>query len=95
MQRDPASAPAPAPDPDLCLSVPRGFDDSDAETQVHPMARKLFPAVTAADAFRKAQEWVAEHDVFLVDVSWDFAHDEDEPCTLSVYFTFEPEPEES
>ncbi|WP_046500279.1 hypothetical protein [Streptomyces odonnellii] len=81
-------------DPRRCLDVPQGFDDADAETAVHPMARKLFPATTAAEAFRKASEWVAEHRVFLVDVSWDFAHDEDQPCTLSVYFTFEPEPED-
>ncbi|SCK46917.1 hypothetical protein [Streptomyces sp. WMMB 322] len=79
-------------DTGLCLEVPEGFDDSDAETQVHAMARKLFPGVTAADAFRKAGEWVAEHDVFLTDVSWDFMHDEDEPFVLSAYFTFEPEP---
>ncbi|MFI8308206.1 hypothetical protein ACIF80_33305 [Streptomyces sp. NPDC085927] len=81
-------------DPDLCLDVPEGFDDSDAETQVHPMARKLFPATTAAGAFGKAQEWVREHPVFLVDVSWNYACDEDEPYVLSVYFTFEPDPED-
>ena len=33
--------------------------------------------------------------VFLVDVSWDFAHDEDEPYTLSVYFTFELDPDDA
>ena len=80
-------------DPGLCLDVPEDFDDTDAETQVHPMARKLFPATTGAEAFRKAHEWVGEHDVFLVDVSWDYAHDEDEPYVLSIYFTFEFEPE--
>ncbi|MFE6489270.1 hypothetical protein ACFVGN_40950, partial [Streptomyces sp. NPDC057757] len=64
-------------------------------SQVHPMARKLFTATTAAEAFGKAQAWVGEHDVFLIDVSWDFAHDEDEPCTLSIYFTFELEPEDA
>ncbi|MEV7870976.1 hypothetical protein AB0P17_33870 [Streptomyces sp. NPDC088124] len=82
-------------DPGLCLDVPEGFDDSDAETQVHPMARKLFPATTAAEAFRKACEWVGEQKVFLVDVSWDFAYDEDEPYTLSIYFTFELDPEDA
>ncbi|MFI6765163.1 hypothetical protein [Streptomyces sp. NPDC050355] len=82
-------------DPGLCLDVPEGFDDRDAESQVHPMARKLFPATTAADAFREAHEWVREHKVFLVDVSWDFALDEDEPYTLSIYFTFELDPEDS
>ncbi|MGW0704913.1 hypothetical protein ACWD4G_02870 [Streptomyces sp. NPDC002643] len=44
------------PDPDLCLTVPAGFDDSDADSQVHPMARKLFPAATAADAFEPDSE---------------------------------------
>ncbi|MFD7894113.1 hypothetical protein ACFV0C_08585 [Streptomyces sp. NPDC059568] len=82
-------------DPGLCLDVPEGFDDTDAETQVHPMARKLFTGTTAAEVFRKAHEWVAEQKVFLVDVSWDFMHDEDEPCTLSVYFTFELDPEDA
>ncbi|MET7621769.1 hypothetical protein [Streptomyces sp. NPDC005408] len=79
-------------DPNLCLVVPEGFDDRDAESQVHPMARKLFSATTVAEAFRKAHVWVGEQKVFLVDVSWDFAHDEDEPYTLSIYFTFELEP---
>jgi hypothetical protein len=82
-------------DPGLRLDVPEGFDDSDADSQVHPMARKMFPAATAAEAFRKAHEWVGEHNVFLVDVSWDFAHDEDEPYTLSIYFTFELDPEDT
>ncbi|MFC8664242.1 MULTISPECIES: hypothetical protein [Streptomyces] len=82
-------------DPNLCLDVPEGFDDTDAESQVHPIARKLFPATTAAEAFGKAQEWVGENQVFLLDVSWDFAYDEDEPYTLSIYFTFELEPEDA
>ena len=81
-------------DPDLCLDVPEGFDDSDAESQVHPVARKFFPATTAADAFRKAREWVGEHKVFLMDASWDHLHGEDEPYVLSIYFTFELEPED-
>lgn len=82
-------------DPDLCLDVPEGFDDTDAETQVHPMARKLFPATTAAGAFKKAHEWVGEHHVRLADVSWDFMYDEDEPYLLSVYFIFELDPEDA
>jgi hypothetical protein len=82
-------------DPGLCLDVPEGFDDSDADTQVHPVARKFFPATTAADAFKKAQEWVGAHEVFLVDVSWDYQHDEDEPYVLSIYFRFELEPEDA
>ncbi|MDX2602847.1 hypothetical protein PV330_22925 [Streptomyces caniscabiei] len=82
-------------DPDRCLTVPEGFDDSDAESQVHPMARKLFLATTAADAFRKAHEWVGAHDVFLVDVSWAHAHDEPEPYVLAIYFTFEEPQDQS
>lgn len=82
-------------DPDFCLDVPEGFDDADAETGVHPMARKLFLATTAADVFRKAHEWVGEHDVRLADVSWDYMYDEDEPYVLSIYFTFELDPEDA
>ncbi|MFI1394604.1 hypothetical protein [Streptomyces sp. NPDC020681] len=81
-------------DPNFCLDVPEGFDDSDAETGVHPIARKLFPATTAADAFRKAHEWVREQNIRLQDVSWDFFHGEDEPYCLSVYFVFELDPED-
>jgi hypothetical protein len=81
-------------DPDLCIDVPQGFDDSDAENQVHPMASKFFPAVTAAEAFRKAHEWVRDHDVLLADVSWDWQDDEDQPYVLRIYFRFEPEPED-
>ncbi|GAA3846246.1 hypothetical protein GCM10022403_092520 [Streptomyces coacervatus] len=81
--------------PDFCLDVPEGFDDSDAETGVHPMARKLFPATTAAEAFKKAHEWVREQQIRLTDVSWDFFHDEDEPYCLSIYFTFELYPEDT
>ena len=81
-------------DPNYSLDVPEGFDDSDAETGVHPIARKLFPAATAADAFGKAQEWLREQDVRLVDVSWNHMDDEDQPYWLSVYFTFELDPEE-
>lgn len=81
-------------DPNFCLDVPEGFDDSDDETGVHPIARKLFPGTTAAEAFRKAHEWLREQSVRLVDVSWDFCPGEDEPYTLSIYFTFELEPED-
>ena len=76
-------------DSDYCIDVPRGFDDSDDDAQVHPMARRLFSGRTAAEVFGKAQHWVSEQEVFLVDVSWNWAHDEPEPCTLSIYFTFE------
>lgn len=82
-------------DPNFCLDVPPGFDDSDAESGVHPMARKLFPATTAAEAFKKAHEWVRDQSIHLVDVSWDFFHDEDEPYCLSIYFTFDLDPEDS
>ena len=48
---------------------------------------------TAADAFRKAHEWLREQDVRLADVSWSHMDDEDQPYWLSVYFTFELDPE--
>ncbi|MEU6882168.1 hypothetical protein [Streptomyces sp. NPDC046712] len=82
-------------DPNFRLDVPEGFDDSDAETGVHPVARKLFPATTAADAFKKAHEWVREHKIRVLDVSWDFFHDEDEPNCLTIYFMFELDPEDT
>ncbi|WP_329174660.1 hypothetical protein [Streptomyces sp. NBC_01477] len=77
-----------------CLDVPEGFDDSDAENQVHPVASRFFTATTAAEVFKRAHEWVAEQKIFLVDVSWDFLHDEDEPYSLRIYFTFEFDPED-
>ena len=80
-------------DPRYCIDVPPGFDDSDDDAQVHPMACRLFGARTAAEVFAKAGQWVSEHDVFLVDVSWNWRHDEPEPFLLAVYFTFELDPE--
>jgi hypothetical protein len=80
-------------DPDYCIDVPAGFDDSDEEGQVHPVARRLFAARTAAEVFAKAQQWVGEHNVFLNDVSWNWAYDEPEPFTLSIYFSFERDDE--
>jgi len=56
-------------DPGYCIDVPPGFDDSDEDAQVHPTARRLFSARTTAEVFAKAQQWVSEHNVFLVDVS--------------------------
>lgn len=79
--------------PAYCLDVPEDFDDSEEETQVHPMARKLFLGTSAAQVFARAQAWVSEHDVRIVDVSWDVLDGEDEPHCMSVYFTFEPKPE--
>ncbi|BEL04143.1 hypothetical protein Q0Z83_023340 [Actinoplanes sichuanensis] len=81
---------------DYRLDVPAGFDDSaDEDGQVHAMARRLFSATTAAEVFGKAQRWIAQQQIFVVDVSWNRMHDEPEPYVLSVYFTFEPEPAES
>ncbi|MFV2172946.1 hypothetical protein ACFHW2_23075 [Actinomadura sp. LOL_016] len=76
--------------------MPPGFDDSgDEDGQVHPVARRLFCARTTAEVFAKAQQWVSRHDnVFVVDVSWDYMHDEPEPFSLSLYLTFELEPED-
>lgn len=55
-------------DSDYCIDVPAGFDDSDEDSQVHPMPRRLFSARTAAEVFAKAEQWAGEHKVFLVDV---------------------------
>ena len=52
------------------------------------MARRLFSGRTAAEVFAKAQHWVSEHEVFLVDVSWNWVHDEPERA-YSVCFTVE------
>ncbi|GGK64096.1 hypothetical protein Sme01_25980 [Sphaerisporangium melleum] len=82
------------PDPNLCLTVPADFDDADADSQVHPMARLILAGATAADAFGQAQEWVAAHNVFLVDVSWSYETGEDRPFVLSIYFVFEDPSEE-
>ncbi|WP_245689344.1 hypothetical protein [Streptomyces chattanoogensis] len=82
-------------DAHFCLDVPAGFDDSDAETGVHPIARKLFLGTTAVEVFRKAHEWLREQSVCLVDVSWTLLDGEGEPYTLSIYFTFEPDPEDT
>ncbi|GAA3863707.1 hypothetical protein [Streptomyces sedi] len=81
-------------DPDLCIELPAGFDDSDEDTQVYPVACKLFMGVTASEAFARASRWVAEHDVRVTDVSWDNMLGEDEPHTLSLYFVFELDPED-
>ncbi|WP_202971096.1 hypothetical protein [Saccharothrix sp. ALI-22-I] len=40
-------------DPDMCVEVPPSFDDSDAESQVHPIARLIFTAPSAAEVFEK------------------------------------------
>jgi hypothetical protein len=80
-------------EPNLCLDIPAGFDDSDADAQVHPIARLLFSGRTNAEVFGKAQRWVSAHNVFLVDVSWDCLQHEPEPILLSIYFVFADEPE--
>ena len=56
---------------------------------VHPVARLLFRARTNAEAFGKTQQWVSAYNVVLLDVSWDYASDEPEPITLSIYFQFD------
>ncbi|MFJ7047521.1 hypothetical protein ACIQVC_29570 [Streptomyces sp. NPDC101112] len=81
--------------PSYCLDVPKDFDDSEEDSQVHPMARKFFLGTSAAQVFSRAQAWVGEHDVRVIDVSWDHLSGEDEPLCLSVYFVFElPEEDE-
>ena len=62
---------AMAIDPDLCIELPAGFDDSDSESQVHPIARKMFFGRTNAEVFGKAQLWASEQNVHLIDAAWD------------------------
>ncbi|WP_369199771.1 hypothetical protein [Streptomyces sp. PU-14G] len=83
-----------ARDPDFCVEVPEDFDDSDDETGVYPIAAKLFIGATPAEVFRKAHEWVGEHDIRVTDVAWTYMDDEDQPCVMSMYFAFELDPEE-
>ncbi|UNS98612.1 hypothetical protein MMF93_20720 [Streptomyces tubbatahanensis] len=83
-----------ARDPDFCVEVPEDFDDTDDETGVYPIAAKLFVASTAAEVFRKAHEWVGEHDIRLVDVAWNCLCGEEQTYALSIYFAFELDPEE-
>ncbi|GAA4899763.1 hypothetical protein [Streptomonospora salina] len=91
-------------DPDLCIEVPADFDDSGSESQVHPIARKMFSGRTNAEVFRKAQVWADGLNVHLLDVAWDKAElgggaideisGEELPYTLTVYFSFEFEDED-
>ncbi|PWV75491.1 hypothetical protein SAMN05421630_107334 [Prauserella marina] len=78
-------------DPNLCLDVPPDFDDSDADAQVHPIARLLFMGRTNAEVFGKVQEWTSVYNVLIVDMSVNFLYDEPEPVQLTVYFAFEDE----
>ena len=78
---------------DYRLAVPPGFDDSDAASQVHPVARLFFAATTDADALGQAQQWVSTHDVRVLDVSWDHWTGEDFTVSLTLYFVFEHDPE--
>ncbi|ATL69364.1 hypothetical protein [Nocardia terpenica] len=80
--------------PDYCIDIPPGFDDSDEDSQVHPIACRQFSASTAAEVFGKAQHWISQHNVFLIDVSWTCAYGESEPFVLAVYFSFEDTAEE-
>jgi hypothetical protein len=76
-------------DPDLCIKLPAGFDDSEADAQVHPVARLFFSGRTNAEVFAKAQEWLSAHDVLLQDISWKHLKDEDEPLQLTIHFYFQ------
>lgn len=76
-------------DPDLCIEVPADFDDSDSESQVHPIARKMFFGRTNAEVFGKAQLWASEQNVHLIDAAWDEMYGETNPYALTLYFSFE------
>lgn len=77
-------------EPNLYLMVPNDFDDSNADSQVHPVARKMFFGSVMAEPFKEASEWIAAHDVRVIDTAWEIAAAEEEfSYVLSVYFTFE------
>ncbi|MEV8375964.1 hypothetical protein AB0P21_24715 [Kribbella sp. NPDC056861] len=76
-------------DPDLCIKLPKDFDDSDAEAQVHPVARLFFIGRTNAEVFAQAQEWLGAHDVLLQDISWKHLQGEDNPLQLTIHFYFQ------
>jgi hypothetical protein len=84
-------------DPDMFLELPPTFDDSDdPEGQVHPVARRLFHASSPAEVFEKVRRWLDAHEAHhprVVDVTWDHFGDETEPYSLSVYLSFDVEPE--
>lgn len=81
-------------DPSYALDVPRGFDDADEDTCVHPIARKLFLGTDNSTPFARAQEWIAANPVRVADLSWDHLHGEAQPYCLSLYFTFETDDED-
>ncbi|MEV5408799.1 hypothetical protein AB0K60_08175 [Thermopolyspora sp. NPDC052614] len=78
------------------IYVPPGFDDSEADAQVHAIARLFFPGKTQAEAFGKAEEWLSANRVLVTAVSGDYLLGEDEPFHLAIYFRFleedEPDP---
>ncbi len=81
-------------DRDYCLDVPSDFDDSAADSQVHPIARLMFFGQTNAEAFGKVHEWVGSHNVRVIDVSWNHWIGEEFSVSLTLYFSFELEPEQ-
>ncbi|MER5713993.1 hypothetical protein [Streptomyces sp. NPDC002132] len=82
-------------EPDLHLMVPDDFDDSDADSQVHPVGRKFFFGSRMAEPFEEAAEWIAAHDVRVSDTAWEIAPaDEQFQYVLRVYFTFEDDGKE-
>jgi hypothetical protein len=70
------------------IYVPPGFDDSEADAQVHAIARLFFAGRTQAEAFAKAAGWLDAHRVLVTDVGWDYLDNEDEPFHLALYFRF-------
>ena len=80
-------------DPELCVEVPDHFDDSDADSQVHAVAKRLFFSPTNAGAFAAAHEWISAHAIHVLDTSWNSFPGEESPFCLGVYFTFDPDDE--
>ncbi|MEU3272968.1 hypothetical protein ABZ639_19170 [Saccharomonospora sp. NPDC006951] len=78
-------------DSDRCLDIPPDFDDSDADAQVHPIARLMFLGRTNAEVFGKVAQWTSVYNVLIVDMSVDFVFDEPEPVQVAIYFAFDDE----
>ena len=77
------------------MDVPADFDDADdPDGQVHAVARRMFSGATNAEVFARAQQWLTEHRVLLLDLSCDYLFDEPEPVSMTMYFRFKDDDED-
>jgi hypothetical protein len=73
----------------ICVETPSEFQESDWGEQVYATATRTFAAADAAGVFAAAQEWIARHKVYVLNLGWNHFRGEDHPYTLTVYFTFD------